>query len=192
MAWRLVCTISLRADRGAEAIAKLDHLAKLISGVDMQQRERDLAGIESLLRQPHHHRRVLADGIQHHRLLKLRRHLANDVNALGFERPQMSKKQVGAHEAFRRCWLVNRLILLHELQIKSSPLPEGIDVLSLIIDKRGGEKGLSVAHALVRAASRLFSTRLRPRAPGVGRSADAARTSACARVRAATFANVRR
>jgi len=37
-----------------------------------------------------------------------------------------------------------------------------------------------VAHALVRAASRLFSTRLRPAVPCVGRSADAARTSACA------------
>src|ERR1035438_6389253 len=34
--------------------------------------------------------------------------------------------------------------------------------------------------ALVRAASRLFSTRLRPLTPCVGKSADAARTSACA------------
>ena len=38
----------------------------------------------------------------------------------------------------------------------------------------------SVAHALVRAASRLVSTRLRPGPPGVDTSVDAARTSACA------------
>jgi len=44
----------------------------------------------------------------------------------------------------------------------------------------------TVAHALLRAASSLYSTLLRPVAAGVGRSADAARMSACA-----TFARKR-
>ena len=50
-----------------------------------------LPGIEGLLRQPHHHRGVLADGIQHHRALELRGHFADDVDALGFEGAQMGQ-----------------------------------------------------------------------------------------------------
>src|SRR5690242_1824084 len=38
----------------------------------------------------------------------------------------------------------------------------------------------AVAHALLRAASRLFSTLLRPETPSVDNSVDAARKSACA------------
>ena len=37
------------------------------------------------LREVQHHRAVLADGIQHHRILGLRNYLADDVNALGLE-----------------------------------------------------------------------------------------------------------
>src|SRR5450759_562669 len=49
-----------------------------------------------------------------------------------------------------------------------------------------GRKTTLVAHALLRAASSLYSTLLRPGAASVGKSADAARKSACA-----TFASQR-
>ena len=78
-----------RADLGGVAIAELDHLAELVGGVDVQQRERDRARIERLLRQPQQHRRVLADRIEHHRPLELGDHLAHDVDALGLERREM-------------------------------------------------------------------------------------------------------
>ena len=56
------------------------------------------AGMKRLHRQPHHHRRVLADRVQHHRVLELGRHLADDVDALGLELLQM-RQSVAAHAA---------------------------------------------------------------------------------------------
>ena len=47
--------------------------------------KRNGAGIEGLLRQAQHHGRIFADGVQHHRLFELSRHLAKDVNALRLE-----------------------------------------------------------------------------------------------------------
>ena len=70
-------------------IAKLDHLAELPGGVDMQQRKRRLARIERLQREMQHHREVLADRIEHHRIAELGRDLAHDVDALGLELPQI-------------------------------------------------------------------------------------------------------
>ena len=69
-----------RADLGGVAVAELDHLAELVGRVDVQQRERDRAGIKRLLRQPQQDRRVLADRVQHHRPLELGDHLAHDVD----------------------------------------------------------------------------------------------------------------
>jgi hypothetical protein len=66
-------------------VAKRDHLPEFPGGVDVQQRERQLRGIEGLHRQVQHHGAVLADGIEHHRPLALRGHLAHDVDALGFQ-----------------------------------------------------------------------------------------------------------
>ena len=57
----------------------------------MQQRERNRPGMEGLLRQPQQDRRVLADRVQHHRPLELRRHLPQDVDALGFEQTKMTQ-----------------------------------------------------------------------------------------------------
>ena len=85
----LVWTISRAPDLGRIAIAELDHLAELVGGVDVQQRERNRARIERLLREPQHHRGVLADGVEHHRPLEFGDHLAQDVDALGLERAQM-------------------------------------------------------------------------------------------------------
>ncbi len=70
-------------------IAKLVHLRELVAGVDVQQRERQFAGMKRLLGQAHHHGRVLADRVQHDRPLEFRGHFTHNVNALGLELLQM-------------------------------------------------------------------------------------------------------
>ncbi len=66
-------------------VAEGVHLAELPGRIDVQERERRLARGESLQRQLEHDRAVLADRVQHHRLLGLRGDLAHDVDALGLE-----------------------------------------------------------------------------------------------------------
>src|SRR6185503_19988862 len=51
----------LEAEPPHLGIAKLDHLAKIPGGVEVQQRERWLARIECIQREMQHHRGVLAD-----------------------------------------------------------------------------------------------------------------------------------
>ena len=85
----LVWTISRAPTCARVPVAELDHLAELVGGVDVQQRERNRPGIERLLRQAQQHRRVLADRVEHHRPLELGDHLADDVDALGLERAQV-------------------------------------------------------------------------------------------------------
>ena len=89
IACRLVWTISRAPISAHEIVAELDHFTELVGGIDVQQRERDLAGVEGLLGQPDHHGRILADGIQHHRAGKFRNHLAQNVDALGFQGAEM-------------------------------------------------------------------------------------------------------
>ena len=67
------------------AVAEFDHLAKFPGGVHMHQRERRLAGVKCLQRQMQHHRRVLADGIEHDRALELGGDFAHDVDAFRFQ-----------------------------------------------------------------------------------------------------------
>ena len=86
-----------RADGLGHLVAELDHLAELVGGVDVQQRERNRPGIEGLLRQAQQDRRVLADRIEHHRPLELGHHLAQDVDAFGFQRAQVVEPEVGGH-----------------------------------------------------------------------------------------------
>ena len=85
-----------KAVLAAERVAKRDHVAELPARIDVQQRERQRARVERLHGEPHHDRRVLADRVQHHRVLELGRHLADDVDALGLELLQM-RQQVPAH-----------------------------------------------------------------------------------------------
>ncbi len=84
----LVWTISLAPISAQKLVAELDHFLELVGGVDVQQGKRNRAGVEGLLRQAHHHRRVLADGIEHHRPLEFGGHFTDDVNALGFQGAQ--------------------------------------------------------------------------------------------------------
>ena len=87
-------------DGGNKVVAELNHFMELIARIDVQQGERDFAGKERLLGQPDHNRRVLADGIQHHRVLKFGGDFANDLNALGFEQVQMVHRFSGELPAY--------------------------------------------------------------------------------------------
>ena len=84
-----------RADRLGHLVAELNHFAELVGGVDVEQRKRNRARMERLLRQAQHHRRVLADRIEHDRPLELRHDLAQDVDAFRFERAQMIQARLG-------------------------------------------------------------------------------------------------
>ena len=70
-------------------VAERDHLVELPRRVDVQERKRRFLRIERLEREVHHDRAVLADGIEHHRLLRLSRHLADDVDGLCLKRIEM-------------------------------------------------------------------------------------------------------
>jgi hypothetical protein len=51
----------------------------------MEEREGDGAGEEGLLREAQHDGGVLADGVEHDRVLELRGDFAEDLDALGLE-----------------------------------------------------------------------------------------------------------
>ena len=78
-----------RPDRRRKLVAELDHFTKLIGRIYVQKGEGNAPRIEGLLRQPDHHGRVLADGIQHDGVLKFGRDFANYLNALSFEKIEM-------------------------------------------------------------------------------------------------------
>ena len=93
---RLVWTISLMPVLGRERVAERDHLAELPGRVDVQERERQPAGMKRLHGQADHDRRILADRIEHDRILELGRHLTDDVDALGLELTEVGEA-VSAH-----------------------------------------------------------------------------------------------
>ncbi len=66
-------------------VAVLEHLREVVTGVDVQQGERQWRRCEGLERQVHHHHGVLAAREQDHGPLELARHLAEDVDGLGLE-----------------------------------------------------------------------------------------------------------
>ena len=67
------------------AVAELDHLGEVVAGVDVHDRERELARMEGLLGEPQQHDRVLAAREEQHRPLALGGDLAHDVDRLGLE-----------------------------------------------------------------------------------------------------------
>ena len=72
-------------------VAGRDDLVEVVAGVDVHHRERQPAGPERLERQMQHDDGVLAAGEQQHRPLELGGHLADDVDRLGLQRPQMAE-----------------------------------------------------------------------------------------------------
>ena len=75
---------------GAEAldgnVAERDHLGKVVPGVHVHDRERELGGPEGLGRGVGHDHAVLAAREEQHRPLELGRDLADEVDRLGLER----------------------------------------------------------------------------------------------------------
>ncbi len=62
-------------------IAEFVHGLEFPAGVHVEYRERQLAGKEGLAGQVQHHGRILADGIQHDRIVELGGHFTDDVDA---------------------------------------------------------------------------------------------------------------
>jgi len=89
---RIDVDLQLDAVARRHRIAKRVHLAEFPAGVDVQQRDRRWRRKKRLAQQMQQHRAVLADRVQHHRLAEFRRHLAQDVDALGFEAVEMGKR----------------------------------------------------------------------------------------------------
>jgi len=84
--------------------------------------------------QAHHQPRSPCRWQQNHRLLKLGGHLANDVNALGFERPQMSRNKSALMRPSERGCQLNRLILVQRIiGLRFIHSSIGVVALSLII-----------------------------------------------------------
>ena len=84
--------VEAQARRGF--VAKPNHVLELPRRIDMQQRERWSARRKGLARQVKHRRRVLADGVEHHRIAELRRHFPNDVDALGLQPVQVAQRHL--------------------------------------------------------------------------------------------------
>ncbi len=70
-------------------VAELDHLLELPSRIDVEQRKWKLGRIEGLARQVSHHAGILADAVEHDRVVEFRRNLTDDVDALRFQLAQM-------------------------------------------------------------------------------------------------------
>ena len=79
-------------------LTKAVHLLEFPGGIDMEELEGELPGVKRLQREVEHHRRVLANGVQHHGVVELGGDLTDDVDALGFEGLQVSER-VGVHAA---------------------------------------------------------------------------------------------
>src|SRR3954466_15492508 len=86
------------AELGHAAVAELDDLGEVVARVHMHQRERERRRAEGLLGEAQQHDRVLAGAEQQHGLGQLGRHLAHDVDRLGFEDVEMCQL-VRAHAA---------------------------------------------------------------------------------------------
>jgi hypothetical protein len=92
-------------------VAEGNHFLELPAGVDVQQREGNATGEERLAREVQQHRGIFADGVHQQRLGELGRHLAHDVDALGFQPRQVrqaggSRIAAGSRDGFQGChWL---------------------------------------------------------------------------------------
>src|SRR5690554_2646009 len=70
-----------QAERPGLLITEGDHLTKLPGSIDMQKWERWLSGIKRLHSQVQHHGRILANRVQHYRIVELGCDLTNEVDA---------------------------------------------------------------------------------------------------------------
>src|SRR3954453_16332876 len=83
------------------AVAELDHLGEVVTGVDVHDGKRELRGTERLLREPQQHDRVLAAREEKHRTLSLRGDLPHDVDRLRLELVEMRQRPAVGARALR-------------------------------------------------------------------------------------------
>ncbi|MNQ56294.1 hypothetical protein D3C85_704140 [compost metagenome] len=88
-AFRIDVGDQVQAQLGDHLVAEAVHLLEFPLGVDVHHRERQLAREEGLARQVQHHGGVFTDGVQHHRVIELGGHLADDVDAFRLQLFQM-------------------------------------------------------------------------------------------------------
>src|SRR5581483_9591316 len=81
------------------ALAKRVHVLELPRRVDVQERERRRGGMERLPREVQHRRAVLADRVEHHRVLRLGDDFAHDVDRLRLEPLEVGELQT-LHPSF--------------------------------------------------------------------------------------------
>ena len=92
-----------RADLGGVLIAELDHLAELVRGVHVEEREGDGARVKGLLREPQEHGRILPNRIEHDGTLEFGHHFTQDMDALRLERSQVVEARRGGRSPDERC-----------------------------------------------------------------------------------------
>ena len=80
---------------GGAAIAERVHVAEFPRRVDVEQRKRRPGGEERLDREVQHHGAVLADRIEHHRIVGLGDDFPDDVDAFRFEPLQIGECHPG-------------------------------------------------------------------------------------------------
>ncbi len=105
-ALRVLVHDEVDTEPGRRVVAELVHVAELPRGVDVHQRERRLRRVERLHRQVQHDRAVLADRVEHRRVVALRHRLAHDLDGFGLEPLQM--RQPAGRQAFCRGRRVGR------------------------------------------------------------------------------------
>src|SRR5262249_10614759 len=93
----------IEAEIARGGVAEFDHLAKLPSGIDVQQRKRRLRRIKGLHRQAQQHRRILADRIEEDRRPALGNRLAQDVNGLLLQPLEMMRLAHSKPQAWVDC-----------------------------------------------------------------------------------------
>ena len=98
-AFRVHVHEQVETEPAGRLVPEADHFPELPGRVDMQEWEGRLGRVEGLHGQMQHHRAVLADRIEHHRLFALGDHLPHDVDGLGFEAGQMGQMVVRAGSA---------------------------------------------------------------------------------------------
>ena len=75
----------VQAAFGRHPVTELDHLAEFPGSVNVQQGKWRRGRVKGLACQVQHDRRVLADGVEHHRVGEFGHHLADDVDTFCFE-----------------------------------------------------------------------------------------------------------
>jgi len=91
------------AQFGGALVAEGDDFPVVVAGVDVHQRERELARAEGLFGDAQHADRVLAAGEEQYRVGTLAGDFAHDVDGFGFEPVQMGEGGTLSH-----CWVIRR------------------------------------------------------------------------------------